>query len=137
MIFPLFRLMLAVVVLTPAPVIAQTAKSYGMAPVDNSQYILFIHTGPQLQGDSKMKQIAVALVRKGYSVRATDSQKDEAGGRGVDYFYEQDLKAAQDVADTVNDALARLGFSVDGSNRLKPRLQRVKNPRGYLGVWLF
>jgi hypothetical protein len=105
--------------------------------LDNSQYILFIHTGgAPVSPPDLIKSVLAALVNAGYSVRNPDDQRDTVGGPGVDYFVDADAKKAQEVADTVNLALKnRLGDS--SLQPLKARPQRVKNPRGYLGVWLF
>lgn len=109
--------------------------------VDSSKFVIFIHAGPHLKnGEAAVKQIAGALYNKGYVVRSPDNDQDEAGGPGVDYFDDNARAAAQDVADTVNELMARLttlpktGFA---GKKLMPRRQKTKAPPNYLGVWLF
>jgi len=105
---------------------------------DNSRFVVFIHTGGNEKADDKsIREIAVALLGKRYVVRAPDKERDEVGGPGVDYFADTGRDAAQEVADVVNEKLKRLGLLPDENKKLKPRLQRQKNPPGYLGVWLF
>ncbi|HEX8164203.1 MAG TPA: hypothetical protein VF601_00255 [Beijerinckiaceae bacterium] len=105
---------------------------------ENARFVIFVHTGPRAPDDIAVKQIAAALSRKGYLVRAPDKQQDIVGGPGVDYFDDSALKTAQDVADTVNEQLQKLDPPVDEKKKLKPRPQRAtKNPPSYLGVWLF
>src|SRR5262249_55439573 len=102
-------------------------------PVDNSIYILFVHAGaPPSVPDAQSRLLAVLkeLVKAGYSVRKPDSERDTVGGPGVDYFNDNDLAAAQAVADIVNAALS-------DRPKIAPRRQRVNNPPHYLGVWLF
>ena len=80
-----------------------------------------------------MRQIAGKLAYEGYRVRGINNQEDTIGGPAIDYFDEQSVEAAQIVAGIVNDALKKGGQRGD----LKPRRQRVKNPQGFIGVWLF
>ena len=72
-----------------------------------------------------------ALAQRGYVVRPPDKQRDEAGGAGVDYFAEADKDIAQDIANVVNDVLYK------SEPKVKPRYQRIRNPTGYIGVWLY
>jgi hypothetical protein len=96
----------------------------------NSRYIVFIHYGG---GTSEQAQtVAADLARRGYVVRRPDTQRDTVGGPGVDYFSKQDASRAAEVASIVNGSLR-----LSGNQRLQPRLQSIKNPPGYLGVWLF
>jgi hypothetical protein len=100
---------------------------------DNSTYILFLHAGapPDVHDtDSLLLVILQGLVKAGYSVRKPDNERDVLGGPGVDYFNDNDLAAAQAVANIVNDAMPN-------QKKLAPRRQRVNNPPRYLGVWLF
>ncbi|HVO89832.1 MAG TPA: hypothetical protein VMV45_14925 [Casimicrobiaceae bacterium] len=115
-------LLLALCVLAPAAAQAQATP--------NSRYIVFIHSGG---GSAQAAQkVAVELARRGYVVRKPDNQRDTVGGPGVDYFSTQDAAGAAEVANIVSGAL-----SLPEGGKLKPRLQRIKNPPGYLGVWLF
>jgi len=100
---------------------------------ENSRYILFIHTGggPEKSADDLVPRILKELLKNGYSVRKPDDQRDEVGGPGVDYFDEKDENKAKEVASLVNSILPA------NLRRLEARRQRVKNPSGYLGVWLF
>ena len=41
------------------------------------------------------------------------------------------------MANIVNEFLASSGAPQDPSKKLKPRLQNIKNPPTYLGVWLY
>jgi hypothetical protein len=119
---------------SPVQAYSPPVGEVGAAPAasaDNSRFVLFVHGG---DGKTKSKEtavtdVAVALAKNGYSVRKPDNQGDTVGGPGVDYFDDNDLAAAQDVAKIANSIL--------GSGSLKPRRQRVKNPLGYLGVWLY
>src|SRR5262249_37266059 len=96
----------------------------------NSRYIVFIHYGGGTLDQAQ--RVAIDLVKRGYVVRKPDSQRDTVGGPGIDYFSAQDAAPAAEVATIVNGLL---GSSED--KKLKPRLQRIKNPPGYIGVWLF
>lgn len=101
-------------------------------PDDASRFVLFMHAGASTPVDPvQVKKIAVALAVRGYVVRSPDDQRDQIGGPGVDYFADADSAGAQDIADTVNAMLP------PGAKQLAPRRQRVKNPDGYIGVWLF
>jgi hypothetical protein len=94
--------------------------------------VLFIHCGPKTADDPAVKKIAVKLASSGYSVREPEEDQDKVGGPGVDYFAPNALVEAQKIADLVNDYLA-----LDADKKLKPRLQSVKNPSNYFGVWLY
>jgi hypothetical protein len=132
---PIFQLLLILALCLPVPLHGQGTPPSGTR--DKSQFVVFIHAGPKLPDAKEIKQIAVALLQKGYLVRAPDSQQDKVGGPGVDYFDDSALGMAQDVADTVNETFGRLGVQVADDKKLKPRRQRVKSPPTYLGVWLF
>ena len=103
------------------------------AQPQNSRFTLFIHAGGRPENVSS--EVVGALVRQlagaGYTVTAPDLDADKVGGPGVDYFSDQDAAAAQAVATIVNFALP------PGAERLKPRPQKIRNPPGFLGVWLF
>jgi hypothetical protein len=103
-------------------------------PDSANRYTVFIHSGGWKQGDSDEKvvtPVVSALAQRGYVVRPPDNQRDEAGGAGVDYFAESDDKIAQDIANVVNDVLYK------SEPKVKPRYQRIRNPTGYIGVWLY
>jgi hypothetical protein len=102
---------------------------------ENSHYVLFLHVGGGPPGSAKSlaNTVANALQAQGYVVRGVDDKLDAVGGPGVDYFYDQDRSGAADVADVVNAAL----LPVHPKKRLEPRFQSVKNPMGFLGVWLY
>jgi hypothetical protein len=125
----------------PGLSLAQTPQQQQAGPPerDNSKFVVFIHGGSATGtvDDRTLKEIAVSLLGKRYVVRAPDAERDEVGGPGVDYFSDYARDAAQDVADTVNTKLRELKLLTDDGKALKPRLQRLKNPPGYLGVWLF
>jgi hypothetical protein len=128
------RLLLVLALCLPAPLHAQ--MQLGGAPqTDSKKFVVFIHTGPTAPDDPKIKQIAISLLQKGYLVRAPDGQRDQVGGPGVDYFDASAASSAQDVAKTVNELLPKMGIALQ--KPLMPRLQQVKNPPGYLGLWLF
>jgi hypothetical protein len=122
-------LFLVLVALLPAMPLAALAQQ--QVPVDNSHYIIFIHSGGRPDTDPLVQGVLRALLSKGYSVRKPDNQRDEVGGPGVDYFADEEAGKAQEVADIVNTALNL------PTRLLQARRQRVKNPPGYLGVWLF
>ena len=131
----MWRFGLVVALCCPGAVLAQQA---GSPARDNSKFAVFIHGGGNDKADDKaIREIAVALLGKRYVVRAPDKDRDEVGGPGVDYFADSARDAAQEVADIVNDKLKDLKLLPDEGKKLKPRLQRQKNPPGYLGVWLF
>jgi predicted esterase len=106
------------------------AAGVSSPPPDNAnQYVLFIHGGG---GDEKgMARVVSALAQRYYVVRPPDQQSDDVGGAGVDYFAESDKNIAQDIADVVNAVL------YNGEPKVHPRFQRIKNPTGYIGVWLY
>jgi hypothetical protein len=129
------RVYLLLLLLAPSVLSAQQQSSG--APERNSQFVVFIHAGGGDINDRSLREIGAMLVRKGYVVRAPDRERDEIGGPGVDFFSTFARDAAQDVADTVNAGLQALKLLPDEKKKLQPRLQRVNNPPGYLGVWLF
>jgi hypothetical protein len=116
---------------TPSSLYAQQQQQEN--PLANSRYILFIHTGgaPENSDVGLIPEILSVLLRNGYSVRKPDDQRDEVGGPGVDYFDEKDQDKAKELANLVNSVLPA------SLKRLDARRQRVKNPPGYFGVWLF
>lgn len=114
-----------------------TPQQSGPPVRDNSKFVVFIHAGGKKVDEKKIREIAVELLKKRYVVRAPEYDQDEIGGPGVDYFAESARDAAKDVADTVNEKLKSLELVTDDKKKLVPRLQRVRNPPGYLGVWLF
>jgi hypothetical protein len=130
------RISLLLLLLAPSLLSAQQQQQQSGAPERNSQFVVFIHAGGGDIPDRDLREIGAMLVRKGYVVRAPDRERD-IGGPGVDYFSSLAQDAAQDVAETVNARLQALKLLPDENKKLKPRLQRVNNPPGYLGVWLF
>lgn len=128
---------LLLILLLGMPIILHGQGTPPSGKRDASQFVVFIHAGPKSPDDEEIKQIAVALFRKGYLVRAPDNQRDKVGGPGVDYFDDAAVDMAQDVADTVNDMFDKLGIQAADDKKLKPRRQRTKTPPLYLGVWLF
>jgi hypothetical protein len=107
----------------------QLAKSRTTsAPSDVGRYTVFLHTGGGPIALSE--QVKDVLEKQGYKVRV-DTETDQVGGPGVDFFDNQDTPGAANVAAVVNSALP-----VD-IRRLRPRRQSNKNPPGFLGVWLF
>jgi hypothetical protein len=132
-----YRLFLILAVCIPGLLHAQQMQQ-GSPPVrDNSKFVVFIHAGGKDIDDKSIKEIAVTLLGKRYVVRSPDRERDDVGGPGVDYFSDSARDAAQEVADTVNEKLESLKLLTDDNKKLKPRLQQLKNPAGYLGVWLF
>jgi hypothetical protein len=132
----IFRLLIApvIVMLIALHVMVGTPRAGG----DNSRFIVFIHAGGNESiTDDKIRDIAIAIAQKGYSVRPWDRDLGQVGGSRVDYFREEDAEAAGDVAAVVNEVLDKLRAGLKEEDKLKPRLRRVKNPPGYLGVWLF
>lgn len=96
---------------------------------DNSRFVIFLHTGG---GDTSVgEEVSKRLQSEGFIVRGQDGDQDKVGGAGVDYFHPRDQSAAAVVASIVGDYLPK------GSDPLMPRFQSVRNPPGYLGVWLF
>jgi hypothetical protein len=98
----------------------------------SQQFVVFVHAGPNRAADPKVKLIAAAVAQGGYLVRAPDNDVDPVAP-GVDYFADSAETAAKDVARIVNNAFK----GVPGSSVLTVRRQRVRNPAGYIGVWLF
>jgi hypothetical protein len=96
---------------------------------ETARYVVFLHRGGGPPGPAD--QVAKTLQSRGYLVRGIDDKIDAAGGPGVDYFSDQDRPGAADVAEITNRALP------PGSKRLAPRFQKVSNPSGFLGVWLY
>ena len=95
---------------------------------DNARFIIFLHTGAGPRGPAE--KLAKDLQAKSFKVGGTDVKVDSFGV-GVDYFREQDKIGAANVADIANMALP------PGLKRLQPRPQKVSNPPGFLGVWLY
>lgn len=94
--------------------------------------VLFIHCGPKTADDPDVKKIAIKLAASKYSVREPEADQDKVGGPGVDYFTPAAAEEAKKIADLVNGYLAP-----DESHKLKPRLQNIKNPPNYFGIWLY
>jgi hypothetical protein len=96
---------------------------------NNARYAIFLHTGG---GEATLAdRLGKALATKGFSVRGVDTKIDSVGGPGVDYFNEQDRQGARDIAEIVNALLP------PNQTKLGPRFQRVSNPPGFLGIWLY
>lgn len=125
------RLMTVLILLAPAPLAAQLPSS------SEPKYVVFIHTGPKPADDPAIRQIAGILVKNGFVVRAPDNDSDLVGGPGVDYFSDEALPTAKQLAELLNGLLPK--FQIEGVTikPLAPRKQNVKNPALYLGVWLF
>lgn len=100
------------------------------AAVAGTEGVVFIHTGggdPSVGG-----RLADFLTQNGLRVRGVDSFQDSVGGAGVDYFTQADLDLATRASNLTNYFLGTDALP------LQPRYQSsVKNPPGYLGVWLF
>jgi hypothetical protein len=96
---------------------------------ETARYVVFLHRGGGPPGPAE--EVAKALRARGYVVRGVDDKLDAAGGPGVDYFSDQDRPGAAEVADIANAALP------PGRKRLAPRFQKISNPSGFLGVWLY
>ncbi len=131
----LCRFFLVFALCMPGVLHAQQTQQSGNPPRDNSKYVVFIHAGGKDIGN-QIGEITIALLKERYIVRAPDKDQDKIGGPGVDYFDDSAFEAAQDVAKIVNGILQNLKLQDEGKT-LKPRAQRLKNPAGYLGVWLF
>jgi len=99
---------------------------------DTAKFTVFIHEGGTPNAEV-VKRLAAALASKGYNIRGFDEEQDTIGGPGVDYFYDEDKAAAEDIAQIINKELTTNGLSAN----VNPRKQGVKNPPGYIGVWLF
>jgi hypothetical protein len=125
-----YSLALLIFGLLPSQIFAQQRE------IDNSQFVVFVHAGPKLS-DPKIKQVTGALFAKGYLVRAPDNEQDKDGGAGVDYFDKAAEKTATEIAALVNERLTTLNLRGPDDVALVLRLQRVKNPPTYIGVWLF
>jgi len=123
------------VALALALLVGLSAAAVTSPPPDNAnRYTVFIHSGGWRGGDSDDKvvtPVVSALAQRGYLVRPPDKQRDDSGGAGVDYFAESDKDIAQDIANVVNDVLYK------SEPKVKPRYQRIRNPTGYIGVWLY
>ena len=103
-----------------------------------SQFVVFIHSGPRDPDDPVVLQIARYLAQRGFIVREPDDAQDLYGGPGVDYFSDSATRTAEDVAMFVSKLKLTIGNLPDEQKkRLEPRLQRINNPPTYLGVWLF
>jgi hypothetical protein len=121
------RLIAALVLLAPATLVAGD-----MPP----RYVVFIHAGPKSPDDPAVRQIAGILVKSGFVVRAPEGDSDVVGGPGIDYFSDDALPAAKQLAELLNNLLPKLISGVP-VKPLSPRKQNVKNPATYLGAWLF
>jgi hypothetical protein len=126
-----YRIFFMIALLTN-PLVAR-GDSERSPPTDAQRFVLFIHAGPNLDSQRDLvKKIAIQLARRGYLVRPPDNDRDVVGGPGVDYFLDADRAAADDIAAVVNSLLPQ------GAGRgLQPRPQKINNPRGYIGIWLF
>jgi hypothetical protein len=130
---------LAILVCLPSLALPQSQGGLqnGASMDPGNSYVLFIHAGPRKKNDPVVTRLAVQLLQRGYLVREPEEDQDVVGGPGVDYFAPQAAERANDVAKFVNDYLAQGGAPPSAGKMLKPRLQSVKNPATYLGVWLY
>ncbi len=123
------------VALATSLLVGLSAAGVNSPPPDNAnRYSVFVHSGGWRPGDGDQEvvtSIVSALAQRGYVVRPPDAQRDDVGGAGVDYFAESDKDIAQDIADVVNDILYK------SEPKVHPRFQRIRNPTGYIGVWLY
>jgi hypothetical protein len=94
----------------------------GSAP---PKYVVFIHAGKARQ--DLAKNVEQALSAKGYIVRGIDDDQDPGEPR-VDYFRDDDLSGAKEIAGAVN-ALAPAA-------KLEPHRSKAANPPGFIGLWL-
>jgi len=124
--------LLAVLLCLPSLAQSQALPQQSGSPF---AYVLFIHCGPKKADDPIVKQLAILLAKRGYSVREPAPDQDLGGGPGVDYFDDQAKPKADEIAKVVNDYLA--GLSPPVTKKLTARRQSVKNSPTYLGVWLF
>jgi len=92
-------------------------------------YALFVHYGSQSPVNADVSQLISRLRNVGFRVLGTDRERDVQGGPGVDFFRDEDEAAAKKIAELVNDWR--------GTPTIKARRQKVKNPPGFIGVWLF
>jgi hypothetical protein len=125
------RTILAMLLCLPSLGLLSLAQAQQSGP-SNDLRVLFIHCGPKTADDPAVKKIAVKLASSGYSVREPEEDQDKVGGPGVDYFAPNAADEAKKIADLVNELLAPAA-----DKQLKPRLQTVKNPSNYFGVWLY
>lgn len=107
------------------------------APERPSNYILFVHYGApgDMAGLPDVSSLVEKFKEDGYVVRGADAQRDPSATSGIDYFRQEDKDAAQVIATAVNKWLKEKGKPELAV--LKPRRQDVRNPPGYIGVWIF
>jgi hypothetical protein len=117
--------------LGPFAGVASAAGMDAPPPDVASHYSVFIHSGGGKPGETDVNAVLSALAQRGYLVRPPDGQRDAVGGAGVDYFVESDKDVAQDIANVVNNLI------YEGLAKVHPRFQRIRNPPGYIGVWLY
>ncbi len=114
-----------------APVQQQQLPPVADAATRPSDYTLFIHYGSKTPSNQDVSTLVSNLKREGFLVRGADPKRDEVGGPGVDYFQDEDEAGATKIAELVNKWLP------EGATKLKARRQRVRNPAGFIGVWIF
>ncbi len=135
MITAIKHTILVILLCLPSFAQSQVPQQGGPSMAAGNTYVLFIHAGPKKSDDPEVRNLALKLAQARYLVREPDNDQDVVSGPGVDYFSDQAKETAQDVAKIVNDFLGPLGQSE--TKKLKPRLQSVKNPPTYLGIWLY
>jgi len=115
---------------------ATSAAPQALLPKMGRESVVFIHCGPREPNDPLVRDVAIALLQRGFLVREPETDQDKVGGPGVDYFDQSAAETAQQIAQLVNETLVK-GVAVPQGKPLLPRLQRASTPSFYFGVWLF
>jgi hypothetical protein len=102
---------------------------YSQQKDPNARFLAFIHTGGGDPGVAA--KLTESLKQRGLTVGGVDDKQDISGGAGVDYFTVEDGVTAANVADATNQLFP------PGSSFLRARFQKIRNPVGFLGVWIY
>jgi hypothetical protein len=90
------------------------------------KYVVFIHAGKSRQ--DLARTVEQALTAKGYLVRGIDDDPDPGKPR-VDYFRDDDLSGAGEIAGIVNSI-------APADAKPEPHRSKASNPPGFIGLWL-
>jgi len=110
---------------------AQPNRNWILYSTEYNRFQLFLHLGSSIKSPVLSEDtVRQTLELKGFHVVGVDYKIDEYGP-GVDYFFKNDKKGAEQVAKVINELLP------EGTKFMNARKQRgnSKTKEGTLGIW--